>query len=83
MRATTGGGVWDTVPGNRNGLVGVRKPGGAYLNASDGSVSVPVNGALVLQLWMEDNKSLSRKKGSVRVEALFEDGSKAVRDLRW
>ncbi|EFQ23183.1 hypothetical protein Apau_0755 [Aminomonas paucivorans DSM 12260] len=83
VRATTGGGVWDTVPGNRNGLVGVRKPGGAYLNASDGSVSVPVNGALVLQLWMEDNKSLSRKKGSVRVEALFEDGSKAVRDLRW
>ena len=35
------------------------------------------------QLWMGDNTSLSRKKGSLRVEALFEDGSRAVRDLRW
>ena len=83
VRATTGTGVWDTVPGNRNGLVGVRKPGGAFLNASDGSVSIPVNGTITLQLWMGDNTSLSRKKGSLRVEALFEDGSRAVRDLRW
>jgi hypothetical protein len=84
VRSLDNAGAWDTIPGNSRWQLLVRKPGGAFLNEADGSLFLPLSGSAKLQLWMEDFKgALNRKKGAVRVEAIFEDGTKVSRDYRW
>jgi len=84
VRSLNNAGAWDTVPGNKRWRLLVRRPGGAFLNEPDGSLFLPLSEPVTLQLWMEDfNRALNRTKGSVRVEALLEDGTRLTRDYRW
>jgi hypothetical protein len=84
VRSLNNAGAWDTIPGNKRWQLLVREPGGAFLNEADGSLFLPLSDSVKLQLWMEDfNKALNRKKGAIRVEAIFDDGTRISRDYRW
>ncbi len=71
---TTKGGEWDTIPGNGRWLVAVTKPGSGVLNAPNGSVRIPFEGKTTLQLWVEDNKTLTNPASAWRISLALSDG---------
>lgn len=71
---TTKGGEWDTTPNNKRWLVAATRPNGAVLNASNGSIRLPVKGTTSLQLWVEDNGTLDNPDSSFRITLSFRDG---------
>lgn len=77
----TRGGEWDTIPGNGRWLIAVTRPGGAVLNASDGSVRIPVEGTTALQLWVEDNKTLADPASAWRISLAFSDGQLLEKEI--
>jgi len=65
---------WDTLPGNKKPLVVVTDQGGKILNASNGSVSIPLSGRKDLSLWLDDAGALSEPANRFRVIAVLSDG---------
>lgn len=77
----TRGGEWDTIPGNGRWLTAVTRPGGGVLNASDGSVRIPVDGTTALQLWVEDNNTLADPASAWRITLAFSDGQLLEKEI--
>lgn len=74
---------WDTLPAN-NGrwLLGVRE-GNKPLNQKNGSVRIPVNGTKTLQLLMQDNGYLAKKKGKLNISVTWSGGEVSESTLAW
>jgi hypothetical protein len=68
--------TWDTVPGSQNGAIGVAysKDPVKLLNARDGSVNIPVEKRVDLNLYVADNGSIKGGKTKYRVSVIFSDG---------
>ena len=71
---TTKGGEWDTTPNNRRWLVAATRPNGSVLNASNGSIRLPVKGNTPLQLWVEDNGTLENPDSVFKITLTFRGG---------
>lgn len=71
---TTKGGEWDTVPGNGKWLLAATRPDGGVLNASNGSINLPVRGTTSLQLWVQENGTLKDAASAFRITLAFSDG---------
>jgi len=65
---------WDTLPGNKKPLVVVTDQDGKILNASNGSISIPLAGRKDLSLWLDDAGALSEPANKFRVIAVLSDG---------
>jgi hypothetical protein len=68
--------VWDTIPGSRNGAIGVALTSEPVklLNNRDGTISIPVQKPLELNLYVADNGSIAGGKTNFRVSVTFADG---------
>jgi hypothetical protein len=68
--------VWDTIPGTRNGAIGVALTSEPVklLNNRDSTVSIPVQKPLELNLYVGDNGSIAEGKTNYRVSVTFSDG---------
>lgn len=67
--------IWDTVPKNRNWIIGVLAPGKGLLNKKDGSVSFEVPPHNKLQLFVEDNGVLKQGASKFTITVTWSDGS--------
>jgi hypothetical protein len=75
-------GEWDTVPGNKRWLIVVTDQNGKVLNRQNGSVSIPVSGAMALRLWMDDNDSLADGGTRSLLTLTYDDGRTLSRELQ-
>ena len=68
--------VWDTVPGSPNPAIGVATSAQPVklLNSRYGTVRIPVNGRVDLNLYVADNGGIVGGKTKYRVAVTFEDG---------
>ncbi|MDQ7785271.1 MAG: hypothetical protein RDU20_20465 [Desulfomonilaceae bacterium] len=68
--------VWDTVPGSPNSAIGVAAGSDPVklLNNRDGSVRIPVQDRVDLNLYVADNGSIAGGKTQYRVAVTFSDG---------
>ncbi len=75
-------GSWDTTPGNKIPLLGVRQ-NSKLLNAKDGTIKIAVKKMADLELVVEDNGSV--KKGNARflLSIAWSDGSITKELLAW
>jgi hypothetical protein len=60
-------GEWDTLAGNGRWLVGVSDRNGDLLNRDDGTVLIPIQRPVELQLWIEENDLLGDEGTRTRV----------------
>ena len=67
--------IWDTVPKNRNWVIGVLAPGKGLLNKKDGSVSFEVPPHNNLQLFVEDNGVLKQGASQFEITVTWSDGA--------
>ncbi len=74
-------GQWDTFPGSGRWLVAVTARNGNVLNLSDGSVLIAIPGETDLDLWIEDNGSLSDSGVRSRLTLLYDDGRELVGEI--
>ena len=81
FNATGPAGEWDTVPGNGRWLVAVTAADGKILNATDGSVRIPVSKPVNLQLWIEDNNSLEDPSVRSKITLFYDDGRELTREI--
>jgi len=74
---------WDTLASN-NGrwLIGVRE-GNKVLNQKNGTVRIPVNGTKTYQLLMQDNGTLAKKNGKLKLIVTWGDGQVTESSLNW
>jgi len=68
--------VWDTVPGNNHGVIGVASVQDPVrlLNRRDGSVAIKIKDKMELNLYVADNGSIEGGKTNYRVSVTFSDG---------
>lgn len=68
--------IWDTVPGSPNGAIGVALTSAPVrlLNRRNGTVRIPVQDRVTLNLYVADNGSIAEGKTKYRVSVTFEDG---------
>ena len=69
--------IWDTVPKNRNWVIGVLVPGKGLLNKKDGSVSFEVPPHNNLQLFVEDNGVLKQGASQFEITVTWSDGARS------
>lgn len=74
VRGDDGATEWDTIPGNGKWLVAVTDASGKVLNASNGSVSIPVSGRKILNLWVSDNGTIVEGDVAYKVIVVMNDG---------
>jgi hypothetical protein len=80
-----GVGRWDTIPRSRAWLTIVRagNPLGQANNPSDFSLLFRVRRSETIELLMEDDGTLSRNRGRLRVTITWDDGEKTEELLTW
>jgi hypothetical protein len=68
--------VWDTLPGTNHGAIGVALASDPVrlLNNRDGSVKIPVQDGIELNLYVADNGSIAKGNTNFRVTVSFADG---------
>jgi hypothetical protein len=68
--------IWDTVPGNNHGAIGVASVQDPVrlLNRRDGSVVINIKDKADLNLYVADNGSIEGGKTNYRVSVTFSDG---------
>ncbi|MBM4325982.1 MAG: hypothetical protein FJ118_02365 [Deltaproteobacteria bacterium] len=71
--------AWDTVPGSKNGAVGVALVSDPIrlVNSKEGSVRIKVKDKVDLNLYVADNGSIQEGKTNYRVAVTFSDGQVA------
>ncbi len=74
-------GEWDTLPGNGKPLAAVTDNTGKILNSPQGSVSIPVEGTMEMNLWLADDGSLTTTTNRYRIIAVFSDGRTLERSI--
>jgi len=74
-------GYWDTFPGSGRWLIAVTARNSNVLNLSDGSVLIAIPGETDLDLWIEDNGSLSDSGVRSRLTLLYDDGRELVGEI--
>jgi len=78
LRASWGGHVWDTTPGNGVRVIGVADSANpqTLLNKADGSVDIIINGSRTLYLYCENDESLwgSESGGEFDLKITFGNG---------
>jgi hypothetical protein len=69
--------VWDTVPGNTNGPIGVALVSDPVrlLNNPNGSVRIEIDKEVDLNLYVADNGSIEGGETQYRISVTFDDGS--------
>ena len=68
--------VWDTVPGNNHGVIGVASVQDPVrlLNRRDGSVAIKIKDKMELNLYVADNGGIEGGKTNYRISVTFSDG---------
>ena len=69
-------GVWDTIPGNGNWVLGVVAPGKGLLNRRDGSVSFNAPQYPKIQLFFEDDGTMRQGASNFKITVIWSDGTK-------
>jgi hypothetical protein len=71
--------VWDTIPSNTSGAIGVALTSDPVklINRRDGSVSIPVKGKTEFNLYVADNGSISGGQTNFRISVTFSDSTVA------
>ncbi len=68
--------VWDTVPGNNHGAIGVASVQDPVrlLNRRDGTVAIKIKDKMDLNLYVADNGGIEGGKTNYRISVTFSDG---------